>query len=145
MPKVFIEAEKVAVRVFIESELKILCLGFFLHIVHCVVWMVLRVLLFLSLGQNAWSETKFFCTAGGLDKSLLPTCQTLHWYVYLYLFSIWSYLRHFLHFFFLFVFIIDMSRQKLVFVILNLIMLSYCRWLPTDLRPESQSRIYLSL
>lgn len=37
MPKVFIEVEKVAVRVFIESELKILCLGFFLHIVHCVV------------------------------------------------------------------------------------------------------------
>lgn len=37
MPKVFIEAEKVAVHVFIESKLKILCLGFFLCIVHCVV------------------------------------------------------------------------------------------------------------
>lgn len=37
MPKVFIEAEKVAVHVFIESKLKILCLGFFLRILHCVV------------------------------------------------------------------------------------------------------------
>ena len=37
MPKVFIEAEKVAVHVFSESELKILCFGFFLCIVHCVV------------------------------------------------------------------------------------------------------------
>lgn len=37
MPKVFIEAEKVAVHVFIESKLKIIFLGFLLRILHCVV------------------------------------------------------------------------------------------------------------
>ena len=108
-----LEQKKVQYLFLLKMNWKFLAWGSF-YALYCinVVWMVFRVLLlFLSLGRKAWSETKFFCTAGLFDKSLLPTCQTLHWYTYLYLFSLWSYLWHFLHFSFLFVFIIDMLRQ----------------------------------